>query len=101
MRILGSIVQPFSCLLNGFITDHLHRGAVRPEFISHNYFRLPVTLHRFSQKTQCCLTVPSLSNKHFKNLTFMVNGSPQVTSFSVDLDEDFIHMPSPLNMGTH
>jgi hypothetical protein len=87
--------------LNGLITDHPHHGAVRPKSVSYNYLWRPVTLHRFAPELQCCLTTPSFHDMHLKNIAFMINGAPKVVSFAVYPHEDFIKMPSSLDMGTH
>jgi len=78
------------------ISDRLHRRAVRPKSVRHDRYWMAVSLYRFTQKPQRSLAIPILRNVRLRDLSFMVNRSPEIMDFAVDPDENLIQMPAPL-----
>jgi len=69
--------------------------------VCHDDLRAAVALHRFAQKPQRCLAISPFSDEHLKNLTLVIDGSPEVMRFTIDTDENFVQMPAPLDMGAN
>ena len=71
----------------------------------HRYFIMPrlstMLSHCFYKELLRCSLVTSFCNKAFKNLTFMINGTPKVKPFTVNFDENLIQMPLPVRVVIH
>ena len=99
--ILCSIVQPATRRLSSRIADYLHHCAVVSQPIRDDNIRLAVASHRFSEKFLCRFAITALCDIAFENFTLVVDGSPQIVRFSVNLHEYFVQMPLPVRMSMH
>nr|WP_288900255.1 hypothetical protein [uncultured Sneathiella sp.] len=100
MGIFTAIVLPTANLLYLSISDGLHCGTVRTESVRYNHMRLSILFHKFLEENHCCLAVAALGNKGFQHFALVVDGTPQVMSFSIYLHENFVQMPSPFGVIT-
>jgi len=60
--------------------------------------RSAMAFHDFLEESQGFELVPGLGGVSFQNFTFMIDGTPQVMCFAIDLHEHLIHMPSPVGI---
>jgi len=100
VRILGSIVQPTTCLLAICVADDLHGSAVRPQKISHDDMWSTISFHCFPEEFQCRFAIPALGDIAFKHFALVINGPPEIVGFSVDFYEHLVQMPLPIRMST-
>ena len=75
------------------------RGFFSEIYSQRRYKELGVDVD-FLQENHCCLAVASPGNKGFQNLALVIDGPPQVMSFSIYLHENFVQMPSPVGVIT-
>src|SRR5687767_8715591 len=85
MRVRNSIVEPAAGVMPLLYTKSLQGCRIRAQAICDDYFRLAIALHRVAQKSQCGISIPRLSDVRFQHLAFVINGTPEVKDFSVDL----------------
>lgn len=58
-------------------------------------------LQRLLHEPQCRRFVPILGDVAFQDLTFVIDGSPQVLRLAIDLYEHLINVPAPVPEATH
>ena len=101
MGILRTIVQPSASLLQTGSTQFAQSRSVRPQPIRDDRIRSAGTLHQFPEEFQGGLAVSLLRDKGFQHLAFVVDGSPKVLVFAVDLHEHLIEVPPPIRTRPH
>jgi hypothetical protein len=84
MGVFCPVVESTLGLLACVIADYLHRCSVRPKAVCHILVWITVSLHRLSQKLKRSFAISLLCDKHFKDFSFMINGSPAVVHLAVD-----------------
>ena len=52
-----------------------------------------IPFHYFLEQSHCCFAIPAFRNIGFQNFPFLVDGTPKVMCFAIDLHEDLIKMP--------
>ena len=72
----------------------LGREAIRDDL-----FRVPVALHEFPDEFRCRGFVSSLCYVSFRRLALVFNGSPKVVTLAIDLHEQIVCVPLPLQVG--
>ncbi len=55
-------------------------------------------LHKFLKEHQSWVAIAAFRNIDFQELALMINSSPQIVCFTIDLYEDLVKMPSPVGM---
>jgi hypothetical protein len=58
--------------------------------------RFTVSGHKLSQYFQRRFLISTFRNTTIKDGSFKVNGSPEIEIIAINLDEDFIDVPSPV-----
>jgi len=61
----------------------------------------PKAFHCFSEEFQRCFAVTALCDIAFQHFAFMINGTPKVMPFAIDLHKNFVQMPLPVRICTH
>jgi|TARA_R110000824_G_scaffold93223_1_gene225609 hypothetical protein len=57
-----------------------------------------ISAHDFLEELQRSITISPPGNKVFQNFSFVIDGTPQVMCFTIDLYEDFVQMPTPVGI---
>jgi hypothetical protein len=88
MRILCAIVEPTADLVPlGSNTDLVHRRRICPKPIGDDAARSSVFLHDPLEKLQRRGFVSLRGSHRFQDLSFMVDGAPEIAELAVDLHE--------------
>ena len=60
--------------------------------------RFSIPFHKFLEENNCCLAIAALGNIGFQHFALVVDGTPQIVCFTIDLHKDLIKMPSPVGI---
>lgn len=77
MNRIGNEFSMCNNITSEFISDYL------PRFI-------PMCLQKPFKESPCCLAITTFLKIHIDNLSILINCSPEVMLFTVNLDEHFI-----------
>ena len=94
MRILGAIVQPAPSFPPVRIANFLNSSTVGAQFVSNDSIRSAVASHCILYKLQCSSLIPCPRHVTFQDFSLVINSSPQVVPFAVDLHEHLVQMPA-------
>ena len=85
MRVLGSVVAPSTALMSVRDAEIAGSGAVRPQVIRDQpNEHEAVLLQELVHELQRGVLVPFRLNQHIEDLSFGVDGAPQVNHPAVD-----------------
>lgn len=93
--ILRAIVEPPTGFLPVCGADSTERGTVGSEPVGHDRVDPTMPFQRSSEKFQGRGLVAGLRHETLKHLALVIDGTPQVMPFTVDLHENLVQMPSP------
>ena len=101
MAVLGPVVGPAAGLLLVRTAELRHRCLVRAEAIGDDFFRPAVPPQRLLHKGQGRRLIAGFGHVAFQDLTFMIDGTPQVDPLSVHADVHLIQIPLPVAETSH
>ena len=87
MRTFGSVVQPLAPTVQMGKAKVTERGIVGAIAIGDDRSgHEPVVLQQFAHQSQCCIFVAPGLNENAENLPFIIDGTPEIHSPTVDRD---------------
>src|SRR5277367_754358 len=101
MRILRAIVEPTPHLLAIGVADLFHRRWIRAKPVGDDAPRSAIFLHDALEKLERPSLIPLRGDHAFQNLSFVIDGAPEITELAVDFHKDLIQMPTPLDEAAH
>ena len=69
--------------------------SLRREAVGHDFIGVMVSFKRSPYKFQSSLLVPGPGNGAFEHFAFVIDGSPEVVLFAIDLHEHLVEVPAP------
>jgi hypothetical protein len=95
MRILGSVVAPSAALMAFCDSKIMGRGSIRPQLIRDELvWDKAIFLQKFAHQFQRGTLVSSALDQHVEHFALGVDGTPQIDHAAIDLEIDFVEMPS-------
>ena len=85
MRVLGSVVQPAAHLAAVQIAQLPHRCRVGSQSVRNDCLRTSMAPQGLLQKGQSRCFVALFGNVAFQDLAFVIDRSPQIMAFTIDL----------------
>ena len=99
MRILRAIVAPSPALVAIRDPEFASCGAIRPQVIGDDFVRhQAILLQQLAHQFQRCGLIPLGLNQDIRNLSFAIDGAPEINQASIDLELDLIRMPSGVGL---
>src|SRR6056297_3130124 len=95
VRILCPVVLPPPRFLPLDRADILQGSTVGAKFVRHEDIGPPMLLQCFLEEFECGRPVTRLRDEAFQHLTLVINSTPQVVLFAIDLHEHLVQMPAP------
>ena len=96
MIILTSVVLSSPYFLIRLVPNNLHGSSIRTQSVSEDYMWFSLSFHNLLRENQDSFKVTSLSNKGFEYFSLMINSTPEIMCYAIDLHEDFIKTPFPV-----
>ena len=94
MRIFRPFVAPSSGVMPTLDPEITCSGAVRPQFVrDHCLWQKAIFLQELAHQFQRCGLIPLGLDQHVQNLSFTINGSPEIDQASIALQIGFVEMP--------
>ena len=89
-QVFNSVVEP-TAACRQIIAAYLPKcSLVGRETIGNQNFRPPISAHQFSKHFQWSTFVSSRRDDAFQNLAFVIDGSPKIVAFAVELHENLV-----------
>src|SRR6056297_1346059 len=95
VRILCPVVLPPPRFLPLDRADILQGSTIGAKFVRHEDIGPPMLLQCFLEEFECGLPVTRLRDEAFQHLAFVINSTPQVVLFAIDLHEHLVQTPAP------
>lgn len=77
-------------------THIFKRGFIRPQFVGNDFAGFAIAGHKLFQDFQGSFLVTAFGSVTIENGSFMIDGAPEIEILTIDFDEDFINVPSPV-----
>ncbi len=93
--IFSSVIEPTAGLLSLSVPDLFHCGPVGSKSVGHGRARPAEAIYRSVQEHQSRLAVPLFGDEAVENLTFVIDGAPEITLLAIDPHEDLVEVAAP------
>src|SRR5271166_4700245 len=99
MRILRPVVSPLASAMPMRDPKIAGGGAVRSQFVRDQSLRQEaIFFQKLAHEFQRRALVPFRLDQHIEDLALGVDGAPQINHAAIDLEIDFIEMPSRMGL---
>ena len=86
---------------NGILRRNMPRKTDITNYTARDISDITLAVNSTPRKCLGYKTPAETFLENLKNLTLVLDGSPEVICFAVDADENFVQMPAPLYLSAH